>query len=501
MSSSWEQLRALASLRWRMVRSRRQRVGFVLLAIVVGLFLAAAVGGSRLLPQRTAFDALVLTPTAFILYGALSVVGPLTAGGGNEMFPAEQLMPHPVRPATMFTASLLLAPLNIAWVGQTTALLALTTYVVPSAGGLPSAFAVTLAYVAAATTVGQAVAWAVASARQDRVGRLVVWALLAVVIVAAIFVVRAGITQTLDRAPTRSVLLAMLAGSRGHYTRWSVMVVALLLVTGAGLWAGIWSTRFALRRPPGLTAERVARAVPRRSTPDTVWQQLRRIDRAAVWRAPALRRGVLVMGGLPGIVTAVAGVDWETLGLAAGLVTAGAGLLFGVNVFCLDGPGALWLGSVPLLPATHLLAKTVAIAEVCVVAGSIALGAGAVRAEGHATTAAVVAAACAVIACTAAVTAACLRMSLTGPFRADLRDPRDTPAPPGAMAARSAQLAVQTTVLALVVSSLGRTGHPLAPMLFTLIVLALAGRSVLRSRQMYADPARRAYVLVTVASG
>jgi hypothetical protein len=38
-------------------------------------------------------------------------------------------------------------------------------------------------------------------------------------------------------------------------------------------------------------------------------------------------------------------------------------------------------------------------------------------------------------------------------------------------------------------------------MLFTLVVLALAGRSVLRSRQMYANPARRAYVLVTVASG
>jgi hypothetical protein len=484
-----------------MVRSRRQRVGFVLLASTVGILVAASLAGSRLLPQQTAFDALVVAPTAFIVFGALSVVGPLTAGGGNELFPSEQLLPHPVRPATLFAASLVLAPLNIAWVGQTTALLALTAYVVPSASGLPSAFVVTLAYVAAATTVGQAVAWAVASARQDRVGRRVVWALVAAVIVAGVAVVHSGITQTLDRAPTRSVLLAMLAGSAGHYTRWSVMVLALCFVAVAGLWAGVWATRFALRWPPGVTAERVARAVPRRATPRSVWPQLRRIDRAGVWRAPALRRGVLVMGGLPGLVTAVAGVDWPTLGLAAGLVTAGAGLLFGINAFCLDGPGALWLGSVPLLPATHLWAKTVAIAEVCLVSSSIALGAGAIRAEGDATSAAVVAAVCAVIACTAAVTATCLRMSLTGPHRADLRDPRDTPAPPGAMAARSARLAVQTTVLALVVSSLGRTGHALAPILFTLIALALAGRSVLRSGQIYADPARRAYVLVTVASG
>jgi hypothetical protein len=425
----------------------------------------------------------------------------LTAGGGNELFPADQLMSHPVRPATMFTASVLLAPLNIAWVGQTTALFALTAYVVPDGAGLPAAFAVTVAYVAAATTVGQAVAWVVSGARQSRAGRRIVWALVAAVGVAMLVVLELGLTKVLDRAPTRSVLLAMLSGSRGHYTRWTTMLVALAAVTVAGSFAGVWSTMYTLRRPPGLIAERAARTLPRRTTPKNVWRQLRRMDRAAVWRAPALRRGVLVMGGLPGLVTAVAGVDWATLSLAAGLVTAGAGLLFGVNVFCLDGPGALWLGSVPLRPSTHLWAKTAAIAEVCLVSSSIALVAGAVRAHGEATAAAVVAAGCAVVACTAAVTATCLRMSLKGPYRADLRDSRDTPAPPGAMAVRSAQLAVQTTVLALVVSSLGRTGRPLAPILFTVLVLALAGRSVLRSGRTYAEPDRRAFVLVTVATG
>ena len=56
------------------------------------------------------------------------------------------------------------------------------------------------------------------------------------------------------------------------------------------------ATAFSVRIPPAITAERVARALPRRRPAATVARQLRATDRAAVWRAPALRRGVLVMG-------------------------------------------------------------------------------------------------------------------------------------------------------------------------------------------------------------
>jgi hypothetical protein len=500
MTSSWSQVRALVSLRWHMVRSRRLRAGLLALATLVPLVVATAVVGGRMLPHQRSFDATVLTPAAFLVYAALAVIGPLSAGGGNELFPADQLVPHPVRPSTTFFASLLLAPLNLAWVGQTSALMTLTAYVAPTSRGLSASLAVTVLYILAATTVGQALAWLTSGARQSPAGRRMVGALAALVVVAGVVVVRAGVTNVLDRAPTRDVVLALLAGARGHYPRWATMLVALTAVTIAGLVAGAASTAYALRRPPGLTAQRAARTVTRRAAATSVGRQLRRLDRASVWRAPALRRGVLVMGGLPGLVTAVAGVDWSTIAVTAGLVTAGAGLLFGVNVFCLDGPGGLWLASLPLRPATHLWAKTAAIVEICLVCSALTAIAGASRAHDPATPAAVTAAVCAVLAATATVTATCLRMSVLTPYRADLRDPRDTPAPPGAMAARSARLAVQTTLLVIVITALARTGS-VAPGLFTLAVLCLAARSVVRSTRMYANPPVRAQVLVTVSTG
>src|SRR4051794_41953804 len=71
------------------------------------------------------------------------------------------------------------------------------------------------------------------------------------------------------------------------------------------------------------------------------------MDRASVWRSRSLRRGLLVLGILPGAAAALADLPWSSLVLLPALVSAGAGLLFGVNAFCLDGPGAVWLGSLP----------------------------------------------------------------------------------------------------------------------------------------------------------
>src|SRR4051794_28093317 len=205
MTGTWSQLRALVGLRWTMVRSRPARLGLLALAGVVPLILAAAVAGGRLLPQQQAFDAAVVAPTALLVFAALAIVGPLTAGGGNELFPADQLVPHPVRPATVFVSSLLLAPLNIAWVGQTAALMTLTAYVVPTADGLPAALAVAVVFVLTATTVGQTLAWAAAGARQSAVGRRVLWSVVALLGVGAVVVVHVGLTDVLDRAPTRDV--------------------------------------------------------------------------------------------------------------------------------------------------------------------------------------------------------------------------------------------------------------------------------------------------------
>src|SRR5437764_8422388 len=116
MSDSWTQLRALIWLRWRMVRSKRQRLGLTVLAFAALAVVLLAISAGRVAPHDRSFNAALVTPTAFLVYAALAVIGPMAAGGGNELFPADDLLPHPVRASTTFYASVLLTPLNIAWV-------------------------------------------------------------------------------------------------------------------------------------------------------------------------------------------------------------------------------------------------------------------------------------------------------------------------------------------------------------------------------------------------
>src|SRR6185503_18087388 len=77
---------------------------------------------------------------------------------------------------------------------------------------------------------------------------------------------------------------------------------------------------------------------------------------------------------------ALAGLDWPSLVMLPGLVAAGAGLLFGVNAFCLDGTGALWLASLPGDERVLFRAKAQVVAEVCTVAVVLAVAAGVPRA-------------------------------------------------------------------------------------------------------------------------
>ncbi len=48
----------------------------------------------------------------------LAAIAPLVAGGGNELFPPEQLVAYPITSRTEHLASLALAPLNLAWTAQ-----------------------------------------------------------------------------------------------------------------------------------------------------------------------------------------------------------------------------------------------------------------------------------------------------------------------------------------------------------------------------------------------
>ena len=501
MSSSWTQLRALASLRWRMVRSRRQRIGLAALGLLALAMVALAITAGRVVPHERSFNATLVAPTAFLVYTGLALIGPLAAGGGNELFPAEDLVPHPVRASTTFFASVVLTPLNIAWVGETTALMSLSAYVAGQRRGVLAALALTALFVAAMTTCGQAIAWGLNGVRQTRWGPRVVAVAIGLVAVALVAIARVGLTHVLDRAPTRWIVVAMLQGAAGDFHRWVPTALALVGLAVLGLALGARATAYTLRRPPGPAARQQARPVRRRKPGATIGRQLRAIDRASVWRAPALRRGILVMGVLPGAATAAARVEWSALALTGGLVTAGAGLLFGVNAFCLDGGGSLWLSSSPLSPRQQLLSKATVLAEVCLACSFIAVIAGAVRARGELAAVDVVTVACNVVACTAVVVATCVRSSVLRPHRAEMRSTRATPAPPGAMAAQSARLATQTTFIGLAVTGVALTGDPAAPALLTLAVVLWSAAAIHRIVTRYNDPAIRSKVAITVASG
>jgi hypothetical protein len=462
---------------------------------------ALAVAAGRLVPHDRSFNATLVAPTAFLVYAGLALIGPLAAGGGNELFPAEDLVPHPVRASTTFFASVVLTPLNIAWVGETTALMSLSAYVAGQRRGGLAALVLTALFVAAMTTCGQAIAWALTGVRQTTWGPRVVATCLALIAVALVAVARVGLTHVLDRAPTRWIVVAMLQGAAGDFHRWIPTAIGLAVLAVLGLALGAWATAYTLRRPPGPAARQLARPVRRRSPGSTVGRQLRAIDRASVWRAPALRRGILVMGVLPGAATAAARVEWSALALTGGLVTAGAGLLFGVNAFCLDGGGSLWLSSSPVSPREQLLSKATVLVEVCLSCSLLAVLAGATRARGQLAAIDLVTVGCNVAACTAMVVATCLKSSVLRPHRAELRSTRATPAPPGAMAAQSARLATQTTFTGLAVTGVALTGDPLAPLLLTMAIVLWALASAHRIVLRYSEPSIRSKVAITVASG
>ena len=94
-----------------------------------------------------------------------------------------------------------------------------------------------------------------------------------------------------------------------------------------------------------------------------------------------------------------------------------------------------------------------------------------------------------------------MRLSVTRPHRADLRDPRDTPAPPGSMALYSLRLASITTGLGLVFTGAAMGRSVAVPLLLTTALLAWSARSWLRTARRWADPEQRAAVVTAIASG
>jgi hypothetical protein len=225
------------------------------------------------------------------------------------------------------------------------------------------------------------------------------------------------------------------------------------------------------------------------------------VDRASVWRAPALRRGGLVLLLLPGLAAAGLRVPWESLIVLPGLVAAGAGLLFGINAFALDASGSLWLASQPVPPRLVLLSKTIVLAETVLAAVVVAALAAAVRATDAPTAAQLTAVVGSGLACASVVVASCLRSSIRRPHKAELHGPRDAVAPPGALAVASVRLAVPCAVVGMVLATASHTGVAWVPPVVAAPVVLAAGLSAARTARRWDSPVLRARVVATVASG
>jgi hypothetical protein len=268
--------------------------------------------------------------------------------------------------------------------------------------------------------------------------------------------------------------------------------------------AGVALAAILHRRPQRAQVRTESRRYSRRrDAASDLWAALR-IDHAGVWRSAPLRRGLLALGAIPGAAAAATGLEWPMLALLPGLAASGAALLFGVNALCLDGPGALWRETLPGSPRILLLARLAVVTEVCLAAALLALVAAASRAPGLPTPAELAAVGCALLVTTAHVVVACAQWSLDRPYAASLRDPRDQPAPPGAMAGYSARLAVSTTLTGIMFVLLARAEGGVVEsagpaLLITTALLYFAWRRLKAVLHRWDVPEIRSDVMATVA--
>lgn len=500
MTGPLTQLWALLALRWQGARSAGVRSGLLLGAVLVLWLLVQAVRVGQSLDPVTLATALELAPAAYLGFGALALIAPLAAGGGSEVVEADDLVAFPVRPTTQFLGGLVLAPLNLVWVVQLLGL-ALLTSCLTLDGSLARGAATTAAYVLALTAGGQALAWLVVGLRRTRRGRLLVVTAAALLLAAAAGVARTGALDVAGAPPTRRVVAAVIAGGEGRLRAWAVPTGVLLAAALLGLLCGAFACRWALLQPGDVGAHRTRAPVVRRRSRGGPLRELLAVDRASVWRAPALRRGAVVLAVLPGLLAAGAGLPWSSLVVLPGLVAAGAALLFGVNAFSLDAGGSVWLASLPHDPALALRAKALVVTETVLGAVALAVLGGSVRSPGAPTGAELSALTSSAVLCTAVVVTLALRASVRSPHRAVLSGPRDAVAPPAALALASVRLAVPTAVTGVVLATAAATGLVWLPPALTVPALGLCALSAARTARSWSDPRQRARVVHTVSFG
>lgn len=505
---SWTELRAsredlgslLAFRRSGLSRTgqRRMRAGALL---VVALTLAAAIGPAYLggeTPRENSGSLLALLPSLCVGFLVLAMTTAVASAGGREIVPREQAVAFPVSTTTDHLGALLLAPLNIAWIAQSWALIAITAYCMGPRGLLAYELPVVL-WILAATALAQVAGWIAEGVRRGPRGIAIFRTVVVLLALGAgALVVTDNLTPLLDRSPTSHILLAVLDAQTGRWTSWTSVVATICLMGLAAAVLGALPARWALNRPMREELRLESGRHEARPTPRSDFAMMLRIDRAAVWRSVPLRRGLMVLALMPGAVALAGNLEWKLLTILPGLVASGAALLFGVNTWCLDGRGALWRDSLPVGPRVAFAARTAVLLEVLLSSAAVTLVLAALRA-GRPTASELTAVLCCTVVVAMQVVAAGMRWSIARPFSVDLRSARATPAPPVVMAGYSARLALVTTITGLIFSGLAQLDDVRYALGTAVILLLWSALRLERAAHSWDDPVTRARVISVVA--
>ncbi|MCW2812607.1 MAG: hypothetical protein JWN84_62, partial [Nocardioides sp.] len=402
---------------------------------------------------------------------------------------------HPVSPTTDHLGALLLAPLNIAWMLQAWLLLGMTSYGVGSDTLVPALVVVVL-WLAAGTALAQVLAWTLEGVRRVPHGISMVRMLNVIVFGVALGLqISNNLATFFDQLPTRSIVVAMITG---FDTRWTVTVVSLAAAFLLLAALGAVPAHIAAHRVPRDELKVESASYQARPMASTVLGAMVRTDRASVWRAVPMRRGVVVLALGPAVVALLGDLQWDTMTILPGLVVSGGALLYGVNAWCLDSRGTLWRESLPVPPGTVFDARTYVLGEFLLSASLLTVLVAGLRA-GVPNPSELAALVCTLLVVTIQVVGASMRWSFQRPYAVDLRSSRATPAPPAMMVAYSSRLALTTTLTGVFFSLLANAPSPLISLLCAVPMVCWSMARLLRVREAWIDPPQRARVVTAVA--
>jgi hypothetical protein len=467
-------------------------VGFLSVMTAAVAVVPAYLPGAGDSSRATEFS--VLIPTAFAGFLALTIVSSVVSGGGRELLPRDQAVAFPVSPTTDHLGALLLAPLNIAWLLQAWGLLGSTAYAF-GAESVYTSIPVGLLWIATATATAQAIAWTTEAVRRGPHGILIVRGVAAALVILALALHFTGnLSAVLDQLPT---VWFVAGGSFGVSWRWALTLVVLVAMLAVAVALGAVPAHLAARRLPRDEQRLESESRPALPSPRSDLLALVRTDRASIWRAVPMRRGMLVLAVGPGIVAVAGALPWPTLTILPGLVASGGALLFGVNIWCLDGRGSLWRESLPVGPGLVFAARTLVLGEFLLLASAITIALGSLRA-GVPTASELAALCCTWVVVTVQVVAAAMRWSDQRPYAVDLRSARATPAPAVLMVVYSARLALSTTMTGLVFYFLANAPDYRASLIVAVPFLCWSLARMLRTRRAWTQPVNRARIVTTV---